>query len=110
MLLVRRGNLPQAEQYFTRSIQGFPAASCIAYYYRGHLRMKASRLKEAIKDYDQASQKACAGFADAQLALGMAYEQSKQYQLARKKYVEIQSRYPNTAAAEQAVSHLRYLP
>jgi Tfp pilus assembly protein PilF len=106
----RRGSLEKAESYFSRSIQNFPATSCIAYYYRGHLRMKASRLKEAIKDYDLASQKACAGFADAQLALGMAYEQSKQYQLARKKYVEIQARYPQSSAAEQAISHLRYLP
>lgn len=110
ILEYRRGDTAGASRYFSRAIEAAPSLACIAYYYRGHIHMKDSRFREAVADYDNAGKKACAGFADAHLAMGLAYERNKQFDLARKKYLEIQNRYPNTKVAEQAVSHLRYLP
>ncbi len=106
----RRGKFKKAEDHLTRAINASADGACVAYYYRGHLRMRDSRLPEAIKDYQSAGKKTCAAFADAQFALGMAYEQNKQFDQARKKYLEIQTQFPNTEVAEKAVTHLRFLP
>ena len=84
--------------------------SCVAYYYRGHLNLRENRFKEASRDYEHATQKFCAGFADAHFALGVAYLRNKQYDLARKKFLEIKQRYPNTEMADQAMDRLRYIP
>lgn len=100
----------QAETYFDRAIQDSPDRACIAYYYRGHLQLKRSRYTEAISDYEQASKKYCAKFGDGQLALGIAYEQSRQFLMARKTFLEIQKLYPNTKLAAQAITRLKNLP
>ncbi|HLE00756.1 MAG TPA: tetratricopeptide repeat protein [Bdellovibrionota bacterium] len=110
ILYYRRGQLEQSLSYLDRAIESEPQVACIAYYYRGHLRLKESRFKDAVRDYDLATRKYCGGFADAHLALGIAYEQNRQFDLARKKFLEVQQRYPDTKIAEQAMSHLRYLP
>jgi Tfp pilus assembly protein PilF len=110
ILNYRRAEYTQAETNLSDAITAAPAAACVAYYYRGHLRLREARFNEAANDYDHAGKRLCAGFADAQLAVGIAYERSKQYELARKKFVEVQERYPNTKVAEQAVQHLRSLP
>jgi Tfp pilus assembly protein PilF len=110
ILHYRRGEYARANEYFSRAIVGYTGTACVAYYYRGHIRLHEGHFREALNDYDAAGRKACAGFADAHLAMGIAYERSKQYDLARKKYLEIQSRFPNTKVADQAVSHLRFLP
>ncbi len=110
VLHYKRGEMKKAETYLNRAITAAPDRSCVAYYYRGHLRLKESRFKDATRDYDQATRKFCASFADAHLAHGIALEYSKQYDQARKKYLEIQSRYPETELAEKAMNRLRALP
>lgn len=110
VLYYRRGELTRAEGFLSRAIESAPMVACVAFYYRGHIRLSESRLQDAVKDYDNAAKRVCANFADAHLAMGIAYERGKQYDLARKKYLEIQNRYPNTKVAEQAVTHLRLLP
>ena len=110
ILYYRRGDYAHAEDYFTRAIEKSPNGACVAFYYRGHLRLRATRFPEAVKDYDSAGKRTCANFADAHLAMGIAYERNKQFDLARKKYLEIQARYPKSQIAEQAMSHLRLLP
>jgi Tfp pilus assembly protein PilF len=106
----RLNELLQAESSFDRAIQGAPDRACVAYYYRGHIQLKRSHFKEAINDYEQATKKYCAKFGDGHLALGIAYEQSRQYLMARKTFVELQKLYPNTKLAEQAVERLKNLP
>jgi Tfp pilus assembly protein PilF len=110
ILYYRRGNYARANDYLSRAITAAPTGACVAYYYRGHIRLNESHFQEAVSDYDNAGKRICAGFADAHMAMGIAFERNKQYDLARKKYLEIQERYPNTKVAEQAISHLRFLP
>jgi Tfp pilus assembly protein PilF len=110
IIYYRRGSYDLAEKNFSRAIQESPDGACVAYYYRGHLRLRESRFSDAQSDYDKAGKRSCTGFADARLALGITYERSKQYELARKTFVEVNDRFPNTKVAEQAMKHLRFLP
>jgi len=110
ILKYQLGEYAPSEQYFKRAVAEAPSRSCIAYHYLGHIKMKENQVSEAILDYEQATKKFCAGYADAQVSLGIAYEKNRQFDLARKTFVEIQKRYPKTKLAEQAVDHLRFLP
>jgi Tfp pilus assembly protein PilF len=110
ILKYRKGEFIQSEAFLNRAIQDSPTNSCIAYHYRGHLRLKEKRFADAVRDYDLATRHVCARYGEAQLSLGIAYEQSKQFRMAKKTYLEVQKRYPNTQLAEKALEHLRYLP
>lgn len=110
ILYYRRGEYSKSEEYLKKATIADANRSCIANYYIGHIRLKESRFDEAVRSYDQATRRFCASFADAHLAIGIAYEESKQYNLARKKFLEVQKRYPNTQVAEHAMERLRYLP
>jgi tetratricopeptide (TPR) repeat protein len=110
ILYYRRMNYEKSLDEFNQAITLFPEQSCIAYYYRGHLEIQHSNFKDAIRDYDRATRRYCSNFKDAQLALGIAYERNKQYDRARKKFVEIREQFPDTPVADEAVNHLRYLP
>jgi len=106
----RRGNLAKATENLDKAIFDAPVAACMAYYYRGHVYLKKGEFKNAIRDYGLATRKVCANFADAHLALATAYERNKDYELARKKYLDIKMNFPNTKIADQAMDRLRYLP
>lgn len=110
ILFYRRMDWAQANHDFNRAIEESPQAACIAYYYRGHIALQRGKLRSAIEDYELASKRYCAGFAEAHLALGIAYEREKQYDRARKIYLEIQDRFGSSHVAEQAMNHLKYLP
>jgi Tfp pilus assembly protein PilF len=110
ILYYRRMDYQKSLDELNQAITLFPEQSCIAYYYRGHIEIQHSDFKNAIHDYDRATRRYCTSFKDAQLALGIAYERSKQYDRARKKFVEIRDQFPDTPVAEEAVNHLRYLP
>lgn len=110
IIYYRRGDYGQAEGYLSHAITDAPQVACVAYYYRGHIRLRESRFKDAVADYDNAGKRSCAGFADAHLAMGLAYERGKQYAAARKVYLEVESRFPNSKFSEQAMNHLRSLP
>ena len=110
ILEYRRHNLERARHHFDQAILSAPILSCVAFYYRGNIFFKQSRTSDAIHDYIRASQKACTSFGQAHLALSLAYEQNKQFQLARKTLLDIQERYPHTQLAEKAVQQLKRLP
>lgn len=110
ILNYRQNEFSKSLYFLEKAISTSPANACIAYYYRGHLNLREAKFNEAIRDYELATQKFCAGFADAHLALGITYEKNKKFDQARKKFLEIQERYPSTKVAEQAMMHLRYLP
>jgi Tfp pilus assembly protein PilF len=110
ILKYRKNDYSQSAKYFDHAVQDAPGRSCIAHYYLGHIRLKELRLSDAIKEYDESTKKLCVKFKDGLLALGLAYQKDKQYQSARKTFLEIQKRYPNTQLAEQAMDHLKYLP
>jgi tetratricopeptide (TPR) repeat protein len=110
ILYYRKGDIGKASDFFTKAVEQGGEHACIAYYYKGHLDLRDGHFSDAIKDYTNATKRWCAGFADAHLAIAITYERSKQYALARRTFVEVQQRYPNSKAADQAIDHLRELP
>lgn len=110
ILYYRKGNFESAEQRFQRAINDDPTNSCIAYYYRGHLAVRKKDIAEATKLYERATQKQCAAFADAHLALGMMQERTGRHDDARKKYLEIKQNFPDSKASETAMERLKALP
>jgi Tfp pilus assembly protein PilF len=110
ILYYRKGEFGKASDFFTKATESGGDHACIAYYYKGHLELRDGHFSEAIKNYTSATKRWCAGFADAHLAIGITYERTKQYALARKTFVEVQQRYPNSKAADQAIDRLRELP
>lgn len=110
ILNYKKSEYTLSKEYLNRAIQDAPEKGCIAYYYLGNIELKNKQLKEAISYFSKATRKFCVSFGDAELALGMAYEQDHQFQVARRVFLEVQKRYPNTPLAEQALEQLRYLP
>jgi len=110
IIYYRKSDFAQSEKFLNRAIENAPVGACVAYYYRGHLRLRESRFSSAIQDYDLATKKFCTNFPDAHLAMGIALQESRQYDKARKKFLEIEERFPNTKIAEQAVKRLRSVP
>ena len=110
ILHYRLDELSKASEYLDHAILESPVSACIAYFYKGHIDMKKGNFKSATQNYDHATQKFCAGFADAHLALGIAYERNKQYDRARKTFLDVKQNFPNSKVAEQAMDRLHYLP
>ncbi len=109
MIYYRKHDLPAAERALDQAVAANSERACIAHYYLGHVHLKRRQLSQAEREYGSASKKQCAGFVDAHYALAIAYEHSKKFDLARRKLVEIQTRYPDTAFADQAASRLKNL-
>lgn len=109
ILYYRKGDMERADQRFIRAINDDAANACIAYYYRGHIQVKKSQLLEAEKLYERATQKQCAAFADAHLALGMMYERQGKNDDARKKYLEMKQNFPEAKASDAAMERLKRL-
>ncbi len=110
ILHYRRGELTDAEARFQEAITLAPQIACVARYYMGHIHSKQGRLKAAIQDYDLATRRQCANFADAHYALGIAYQLDHQYEQARKKYLEVQNRFPDAPVSVHAIQQLRSIP
>lgn len=110
ILYYRRGDAEAARKNLAKADVLGAGQACVAHYYLGHLSLKENRFREAIESYTSATRQFCASFADAHLALGIAYEKARDFKLARKKFVEISSRFANTPVANQALDHLKYLP
>lgn len=108
-----RMNMPDsALTNLTHAIDLSPMMSCLAYYYRGHIWLSkgASGISRAIGDYEKSSTKICAGFGDAHFALGLALSKQKDFSRARKKFLEVRERFPETAFAKRALQELEKLP
>jgi len=110
ILYYRQGQLDVADQQFEKATFDDPSNACIAYYYRGHIALKRGKLSDATRQYERATQKLCAGFADAHFALGVAYERDKKFDQARKKYLEVKQNFPESKIADQAMTRLGKLP
>ncbi len=110
ILYYRKSNFEGAEQRFQKAINDDPTNSCIAYYYRGHLAVRKKNIPEATSLYERATQKQCAAFADAHLALGMMHERNHRNDEARKKYLEIKQNFPDSKASDAAMERLKNIP
>jgi len=71
---------------------------------------KESNFKDAADAYQHSTQQFCGAFGEGFLALGITYQHLKEFENARKTYLEVQKRFPNTKLAEQAMERLRKLP
>lgn len=106
----RRGDYANAQLQFDRAIEEAPEAACAAHYYRGHLALQKSKYDQALRSYRRATQKFCGNFAEAHLAIGVALTRNRDYDQARKKFVEIVQLYPDSDVAEKAKERLRFIP
>lgn len=106
----RRGDDVKALESLNKAVESSPVHACVAHYYIGHIRLKSGSFLEAARSYDRATQKFCAGFADAHLAEGVALERGREYDKARRKFLEVTRAFPNTAIADQAMNRLKGLP
>jgi type IV pilus assembly protein PilF len=106
----RRADDTRALEYLNKAVDSSPLHACVAHYYIGHIKLKSGSFLDAARSYDRATQKFCAGFADAHLAEGVALERGREYEKARKKFVEVLKNFPNTIVAEQATNRLKGLP
>jgi len=110
ILFYRKGDFAHAATYFSKAIDANRDGSCVAHYYRGHLSLRAGDYADAIRNYQEATKKFCGGFADAHLAVGIVYEREKQYELARKTFLDVETRFPDSKVADEATQYLKGLP
>ncbi len=110
ILYYRSSKWVQSETQFNSAISDNAQMACVAYYYRGHLKLKKEKFQSAISDYDLASKNYCGNFPEAHLALGIAFTKSKRYDLARRKFLEIKEMFPESKIVERAMNELRELP
>lgn len=110
ILYYRKKEVSKAQEQFDLAIQEAPNLACVAHYYRGHIWLKEAKNELAIRDYKEATKNYCGAFADAHLALGIAYQRNSDIDGAKKKFLEIQNLYPNTKTASRAMDYLRKLP
>lgn len=110
MLYYRQKKYKKALSEVNRATELAPRSACVAYYYRGHLHLRVSRFQEAIEDYKNATKNFCGHFAEGHLALGVAYLRSNDIVRARKKFLEIQTLFPDSEASKKAMAKLGELP
>lgn len=110
ILYYRTGQEALSRKHLDHAILVAPMQSCVAYYYRGHLDLKAGKMSDAISDYEKATLRFCGKFADAHLALGMALVRDHQYERARKKLLDVYRIFPESNVAKQAMEQMRRLP
>lgn len=99
-----------SEVQMRSAIQDAPKVSCVAQFYLGHLQLRKNEKKSAIESYRKATLGSCGGFTDAHYALGVAYARDKQYEKARKKFLEVKEMFPESSFASKAMAELRFLP
>lgn len=110
ILYYRKNEFERADARFMKAINDDPTNSCIAYYYRGHLEVRKNDIPGAAKLYERATQKQCAAFADAHLAVGLMDEREGKLDDARKKYLEIRQNFPDSKASDAAMERLKKIP
>lgn len=106
----RKGELALAREQLDRAINEAPTLACHAYFLRSQIELKAGRIRETLKDLGNATNKLCASYAEAHLAVGVALTRDRQYERARGKFLEVSQRFKGTEFADKAVENLRYLP
>jgi Tfp pilus assembly protein PilF len=107
---LERGNRGAAREQLDRAINEAPGRACHAHYFRSQMLQDQGLVREALRDLEAATQKLCASFAEAHLAIGIALTRDRQYARARRKFLEVSQRFPGTDFADRAIDNLRYLP
>jgi type IV pilus assembly protein PilF len=110
ILYYRRGEEEKARERFAKASEQDPESACVAHYYLGHLNLRAARFRDAIRSYDRATRMACSDFREAHYALGLAYERSRQFEKARRKFLDISNAFPETEVSQRALDRLKNLP
>lgn len=106
----RKALYAKSGEYFNRAIVESPELACVAFYYRGHLDLLNGQVQLAIDDYAQASKHFCTSFVEAHFAQATAYVRAKRTEQAKKKFLEIHDRFPDSPLASKALDEVRKLP
>lgn len=104
------GNDREAMIHLNKAIAATKDQACLAYYYRGQIHLRSNRPKDAIDDLDKSVKKQCGNFVDGHYMLGMAYSKNRQYDKAKKKFLDIKSSFPDSPYAQKAMEQLRFIP
>jgi tetratricopeptide (TPR) repeat protein len=110
ILAYRRGDLAGSRSRLDTAIRDGDGDACVAFYYRGHVNLAENKSAEALKDYESASRKSCGTFGDAHLAVGIVHLRTRNYEAARKKFLEVNTMFPDTALANEALKKIAELP
>lgn len=110
MLYEKKGKRALAKKEFSEAIIEAPQDSCLAYYYRGKIHFAEKDYKRAVKDLQKSVENFCGHFAEAHFFLGLAYAQTRDYDRARRKFVEVKQLFPESDVASRATGQLRSLP
>ena len=110
ILNLKKMNLERSNLWLTKSIEDNGALNCLAYFYRGKVRLLENQLTSAERDFNQSIKGSCAGSSDAHIAVAQTLVREKKYDLARAKFVEIQRLFPSSEASDKATQYLRDLP
>lgn len=110
ILSFKKGKVAEAKQYLRLAIEMSPKNACAAYYYRGQIFLREKRLEEAVKFFEKATKNACGQFKEPHLAIGIALAESKKWEQARAKFLEVSQLFPDTPIAEEALERLKFLP
>ncbi len=110
VLNYQRGKYTVSRFHLDLAIREEPKEACVARFYRAQLFLRESKAADAIKDLKGATMDACSRYGEAHLALGMAYLQNHQNDLARKKLFEVSQLFPGTDFAERSLEALRNVP
>lgn len=110
ILYYRQGKYDLARKTLAKATRMAPQSSCVAHFYLGNIAIKKRQFKKGVRHLDKATRNQCGQFDQAHYALGVAYVQTKQYELAKKKFLEVQSLFPDSPMAEKSMAKLRILP
>lgn len=111
ILFYKKMEFSQAELWLNRAIDDKSnTLPCLAYYYRGKLKMDRNELKQAERDLILGAKGNCVGMSETHVAYGKALVREKKYDEARAKFVEIQRLFPSSDVADEATQYLREIP
>ena len=111
ILFYKKMDLKNSELWLSRAIEDKNSnLNCMAYYYRGKIKMDQGEFKQAERDLILGTKDSCAGISDAHLAFGQALIREKKYDEARAKFVEIQRLFPSSDTSDRATEYLREIP
>jgi type IV pilus assembly protein PilF len=111
ILFYKKMDLSKSEYWLSKSInEGSFPLTCLAYYYRGKVKLARNELQTAERDLNLSTKGGCSGMSEAHLAVGQTLVREKKYDLARAKFLEIQRLFPGGDAFDQATQYLRDIP
>lgn len=117
LLFFKTADYEKAKKHFSRAIDQAPRNQtkgspdlCVAEYYLAQIDLKLNQIDSALDRLQKANIRSCHTFSEAHFLQAVAYERNKQYDQARKKYLQISQAFSDQSIIKEAQKRLRYLP